>query len=98
MDNKFKVAFNGRTLCVFAVINSSDLGSIVTHIANIDTMSRRIYTTADGYNLLATDEFKSTHEVLKFEDAGLRKFNVCTNFYISELSSIIKMCSREFVF
>lgn len=45
--NKLKTKFNGRILCVYAVIEKD----IMVHLANIDTMTNRMYTTKDGFEL-----------------------------------------------
>lgn len=110
--NKFKTTFNGKTLCVFVVIDSD----IVVHLANIDTITNRMYTTIDGYNLVATNLFKQNHSLLMFDEEPIdnssyeddftfekskqpfRKFNACVGFHKYEIPSIIKMCSREFEF
>lgn len=60
--NKLKTTYNGATLCVFAVIEKS----IMVHLANIDTMASRIYTTDLGYDLIATNVFKTNHPVKYF--------------------------------
>lgn len=103
MSNQFKVKFNGKTLCVFATINDKELGNIIVHIANIDTMANRIYTTFDGYHMLATPDFQASHTMLKFDEEeantnDIIKFNVCVDYTAEELTRIIKMCSRYFSF
>lgn len=102
MFNQFKVKFNGKTLCVFATINDEELGNIIVHIANIDTMANRIYTTFDGYYMLATPDFQASHTILKFDEEAntndIIKFNVCVDYTAEELTHIIKMCSRYFSF
>jgi hypothetical protein len=75
--------------------------------------TNRIYTTQAGYELLATDSFKSNHCVSYFDeqkctetydkkeelkDSLFRKFDVAVNFAASELQRVIRMCSREFEF
>lgn len=63
--NKFKCNVNRNTVCVFAVID----GASWSHLANIDMRTNRIYTTQAGYELLATDNFKSNHCVSYFDEA-----------------------------
>lgn len=107
-ENKLQVKFNGATLCVFANIDKS----IMVHLANIDTKSNRIYTTFDGYDLIATQPFKANHkmqffdkqeEKQEYDDSQnfgkslYRKFDVAVDFTAQELSKIIAMCSRELV-
>lgn len=62
--NRFKTTFNGKTLCVFACVDSD----IIVHIANIDTMVKRLYTTTAGYDLLATNSFKTNHRLMAFDE------------------------------
>lgn len=93
---KFKTTFNRNTFCVFAVVDTD----IQIHLANIDTKVNRIYTTADGYSLLATNEFKSNHKLQYFEEDSkteYRKFNAIIDFKASELKNLISMCTRELV-
>lgn len=108
--NKFKCNVNRNTVCVFAVID----GASWSHLANIDMRTNRIYTTQAGYELLATDKFKSNHHVSyfdemecdcetyskqeEFKESLFRKFDVAVNFAANELQNIIRMCSREFEF
>lgn len=107
--NKFKCNVNLNTVCVFAVID----GASYCHLANIDMRTNRIYTTQAGYELLATENFKSNHCVSyfdeqkctetydkqeEFKDSLFRKFDVAVNFAASELQRVIRMCSREFEF
>lgn len=106
--NKLSTKFNGKTICVFANIEK-----INVHLANIDTMTNRIYTTYQGYELLASNGFKRNHNILSMEDeisedsdnafcrkpeTNFRKFNACVIFQHSELSSVISMCNRAVEF
>lgn len=107
--NKFKCNVNLNTVCVFAVMDDASY----CHLANIDIRTNRIYTTRAGYELLATDNFKSNHFISyfdeqkctetydkqeEFKDSLFRKFDVAVNFAASELQRVIGMCSREFEF
>lgn len=108
--SKFKVSFNGSTLCVFSVIEES----CYTHLANIDTLTNRIYTTIGGYELLGDNLFKKNHKPAFFDKQDnsnlysesedsykseqFRKFNVAVQFDPKELEAVIKMCSRAFNF
>ena len=62
--NKFKCNHNLNTITVFAIID----GASYCHLANVDTRTNRIYTTQAGYDLLATNSFKSNHKVSYYDD------------------------------
>ena len=91
--NRFKTTFNGRTLCVFANIEKD----IQVHLANIDTMTNRIYTTPEGYELIGTNAFKKDHPITFFEETGkteYRKFSGIVVFKKDEIQQVISMCNR----
>lgn len=60
---RIMVKRNTSTHCIFWVEND-----IWVHIGNIDTLVNRIYTTRDGWNLIATNELKTNHRLLMFEE------------------------------
>ena len=91
--SKFKTTFNGKTLCVFANIDKN----IQVHLANIDTITNRIYTTPDGYELISTNEFKQDHPFTFFEDTNKSeywKFSGIVMFRKDEITQVISMCNR----
>lgn len=99
MKNCFKCNHNLNTVTVFSYIEG-----VTTHLANIDKRTNRIYTTKEGYELLATPLFKSTHKIEWFdmdvdsEKAPLRKFPVSIQFDKDDLFNVIAMCSRPLMF
>ena len=91
--SKLKTTFNGRILCVFANIDKD----IQVHLANIDTMTNRIYTTPDGFDLISTNEFKKDHSIEFFEESSkseYRKFSGIVVFKKDEVQQVISMCNR----
>lgn len=91
--SNLKTKFNGKTLCVFANIDKD----IQVHLANIDTMANRIYTTPDGYDLISTNEFKKDHPLTFFDENSkteYRKFSGIVVFRQNEIQQVIRMCSR----
>jgi hypothetical protein len=90
---------NNVTICVFGIVDDVNV-----HIANISTVTNKIYTTLSGYELLATESFKKLHEALPFDDdkpteqTDYRKFDISVHFDKSELNRVIGMCSRKLEF
>ncbi len=99
MKNCLKCNHNLNIVTVF-----SSIEGITTHLANIDTRTNRIYTTKEGYELIADSCFKSTHNLEWFDmevesnQAPYRKFPVSISFDKWELTDVFAMCSRELVF
>lgn len=109
MKNQLKTTFNGDTLCVFAKIDTD----ILIHLGNIDVRANRLYTTQDGYGLIATNSFRVTHELLQFDEmteqdkmtdsewykssTPFRKFDACVDFSDNEIPDVIAMCNRALV-
>ena len=99
MKNGFKCNHSLNTVTVF-----SHIEGIMTHLANIDKRTNRIYTTKAGYELLATPLFKKTHKCEWFDadvdsrDVPYRKFDVSVSFEPNDLQNVILMCSRPLVF
>lgn len=99
MKNCLKCNHNLNIVTVF-----SSIEGITTHLANIDTRTNRIYTTKEGYELIADDAFKVNHSIAWFDmevesnQAPYRKFPVSVSFDKWELTDVFAMCSRELVF
>ena len=96
MTNRLKCNHNLNIVTVFSVIEGD-----MTHLANIDKLTNRIYTTISGYDLIATEHFRQSHEPLVIdedeEDPAYRKFGVSIEFHPDELMNVVSMCSRELV-
>ena len=97
--NRLKCNHNLNTVTVFSVIEGT-----MTHLANIDKRTNRIYSTLSGYRLIATEEFYENHQPMMFDDddeseegPAYRKFDVAVAFDPTELHRVIDMCSRELV-
>ena len=76
--NSLKTTFNGRTLCLFVKVDTD----ILVHLGNIDTATNRIYTTLGGYDLIATNAFKSNHKLLSFDEELIKsEYNELDDFF-----------------
>jgi len=74
MTTKTKFASN-NVVCVFG-----DYAGISVHLGNIDLRTNRLYTTVDGYDILASNCFKQNHKLRFFNEESIEDGD-CFNYY-----------------